>query len=119
MYQKGDWVPISPKFLHHERTLISYLRLNKKYNHRKPHNNAKFWHLLILLISVRDTNDFLTDKLYEHMVIKGRCKAIFALYLPFIFHLTKKYFALRCYFGAHIQIEINADNGKKMENFSG
>ena len=70
-----------------------------------------------MIISARDTNDFLTDKLYEHMVIKGRYKAFFTFYLPFIFHLTKKCFTSHCYFAAHIQIEMNADNGKKDGEF--
>ena len=32
-------------------------------------------------IALRDTNDFLTDKLYEHMAIKCRCEVILPLYI--------------------------------------
>ena len=59
--------------------------MQARYRERNPHNHAVFRHLLKRVASARDTNDFLTDKFYEHMVIKGRCKAFSALYLPLIF----------------------------------
>ena len=46
----------------------------------------EFCDLLVLIISVRDTNDFLTDKYYEHMVIKGIKNDSGIRHYHFLFH---------------------------------